>query len=600
MKVHLLFLCLLLSPMLLAAQNINQLLRLAQQYEEGGRWKEAQQLYESMLTSNPDHPVIYERLKSLYLNTFSFLEAKSMIERMIKRNPGQPNFEVDLGQILLKMGEEEKARDLFDQLIQTHAKENHVYQMVASVFTAETMIDEAIETYLKGRAQLQEPSLYAMNLSQLYATRQQYDRASEELLNFHFQNPKQTALVLNQYMQFPQANTVMSQLVGPIKHAIKQYPMDLDLYRILAKILEHQEQVREALKTIQTLEEKSPEKNQGQALFIFAESIFTKGFVGDAKSAYQTILTNYPHYQALDIVLYNLAGCLEAENNIPEAIRLYQRIVRDFPDRHFAKIAALQTGRLERETLFKPEISVQTFQSLIKKYPGTPESWTAELELSKSYIMINDTSAATPLLKENIKRTHPDYPGHSLRALFQLAQLRYFQTHYKQSLMLLDSLTAWKWKSASFRDPVVNDALNLRFFIESYHQTAPAQLKKISRADYLAYQKKYRDALTVLDSVLQKEITEPIQGDALVRKGTILMEMNELKNALVPFTTLSVELPKHVLADYALERCGYLYEVLNDPQKAMEQYDKILTNYPHSLFTETARKRIRYLEQNAS
>jgi outer membrane protein assembly factor BamD (BamD/ComL family) len=55
-----------------------------------------------------------------------------------------------------------------------------------------------------------------------------------------------------------------------------------------------------------------------------------------------------------------------------------------------------------------------------------------------------------------------------------------------------------------------------------------------------------------------------------------------------------------VLADYALERCGYLYEALNDPKKALEQYDRILTNYPHSLFTETARKRIRYLEQNAS
>ena len=78
------------------------------------------------------------------------------------------------------------------------------------------------------------------------------------------------------------------------------------------------------------------------------------------------------------------------------------------------------------------------------------------------------------------------------------------------------------------------------------------------------------------------------------------MEMNDLKNALIPFKTLSVKLPKHVLADYALERCGYLYEALNDPKKALEQYDRILTNYPHSLFTETARKRIRYLEQNAS
>ena len=166
--------------------------------------------------------------------------------------------------------------------------------------------------------------------------------------------------------------------------------------------------------------------------------------------------------------------------------------------------------------------------------------------------------------------------------------------------MLLDSLASGRWESNSFRDPVVNDALRLRFFIESYVQTAPGDLGLLSRADFLVYQKKYGEALTVLDTVLQDEISEPIQGDALIRKGTILMDMSELKEALLPFKLLASKLPDHILADYALERCGYLYENLNDPKKALEQYDRILTNYPHSLFAETARKRIRFLEQNTS
>ena len=585
---------------ILAAQNINQQLRLAQQYEEGGRWKEAQQLYESILTSYPDNPVVYERLKTLYLNTFSFLEAKSMIERMIKRNPDQTNLQVDLAQVLLKMGEDAKARNLFDQILKDHAKESHAYQMVAAVFTNERMIDDAIETYLKGRAGLQEPALYALNLARLYAARGQFDLASEEMLQFHFQNPKQTALVLGQYLQFPKALKVMQQLTGPINSAISKYPMDLDLYRILAKIYEYHEQNREALKTLRLLEEKLPRKDQGQALYQFAESVFTKGFVRDAKSAYQTILTNYPHFQALDIVLYKLAECFESENNIQKAIELYQRIIHDFPNRHFARVAALQTGRLERDKLLKPDESIQTFQSLINEYPNTPESWTAELELSRSYLIVNDTTAAKPLLEKNIRRKHPDYPGHHLRALYQLAQLKYFQGHYKQSVMLLDSLASGRWESDSFRDPVVNDALRLRFFIERNIQNSPNELGFLSKADYLVYQKKYREALTVLDTVLQKEISEPIQGDALVRKGAILMDMSDLKEALVPFKMLITKLPGHELADYALERCGYLYESLNDPKRAIEQYDKILTNYPHSLFKETARKRIRFLEQNTS
>ena len=247
MKIRYLLFLFFAFHIMLSAQNINQQLRLAQQYEESGRWKEAQQLYESMLTSYPDNPVVYERLKILYLNTFSFLEAKSMIERMINRNPEQPNLQVDLAQVLLKMGEETKARGLFDQILKDHAKENHVYQMVAAAFTNERMIDDAIETYIRGRTELQEPSLYALNLARLYAARGQFDLASEEMLHFHFQNPKQTALVLNQYLQFPKASKVLQQLTGPIKGAISKYPMDLDLYRILAKIYEHQERIGEAL-----------------------------------------------------------------------------------------------------------------------------------------------------------------------------------------------------------------------------------------------------------------------------------------------------------------------------------------------------------------
>ncbi|MBN2104393.1 tetratricopeptide repeat protein [bacterium] len=581
------------------AQDINQQLRLAREYESAGRWKEARQLYESMYSEQPNHPVLYERLKELYMRTFAYTNAKAIIERQLKHNPDNPHLEVDLARVIFRMGNEKGAFDKLDSILKKYPETVSVYQLVASVYTAERLYDLAIKTYLKGRETLNQPNQFAISLSQLYAAQSDYILASEELVSYLKKNPTRIQFVQTLYLKYPKSEQVLKQLTGPLKRALDGSPDQLVFYRLLAKLYEHHEQYADALKIIQTLEKESPDKNQGNALFQFAEEVFLKGSIIESKAAFQKILTSYPQFQKRDRVLFGLAQCHEAESDYQQAIITYKRIVSEFDTRDFSKYAALHMGLLQRDRLFNVEDAIHTFQSIKNKNPGIPISWTAELELAQCYMIKNDTVSALPLLLQNIHRRHPDRPGHDLQAMYHLGQLYYFNGDYKKSLVWLDSLASNKWRDSSFQHPFVNDGLKLRFYIHQYYKSYPVQLHYLSRTDHLIFQRDYETACTTLDTVMKNSLHAPIQGDALFKKGELMILLNKNKNALLYFQKLLDVFPHHLLADHALERCGYLYEKLNKNTLALKQYEKLLTDYPHSLFSDDIRKRIQNIEKKS-
>ena len=579
------------------SQNLTQQLRLAKEYENASRWKEARQMYETMHSEYPDNVLVFEALKNLYLRTFAFQEAKSLIEHEIERQPKKIHLRVDLARVFYRMGDEKEAMHQFENILSQHRKNINTYHLVANALSDERLYNRAIEVLITGRKNQKKPSLYALSLAQLYATQLDFKKASEELLLYLKNNPKRLNYVQSQYLRFPKSQTVLEQLTRPIQEEIKKTPDHLDYYRLLAKIYEHHEAYEKAFDILQRLESKSSVKNQGRMLFQFAEAVFFKGSVKEAERAYKKILTSYPHFVNTNKVLFGLAKCHEAGGDTQDAVNAYQKIIHAFPEQSFSSQAAFRMGMLQRDRLFDLNAAEQTFMWIISQFQDSPDSRAAELELAEIHMMQRDTSATLPLLIKNIHRHLASRPGHHLQAMYLLARLYYFQKEYSQSIAWLDSLASSKWKSDSFQDPVVNDGLQLRFFIQLYYKSFPKQLRILSEADYLSYQRKYRKAIEEINKLLQEEKKETIHGDALFKKGSLLMRIDQPKNALNAFQQLLTLFPDHFLADQALERCGYLYEKLNKKNQALIQYEKLLTDYPHSLFADEIRNRIRNLEQ---
>ena len=121
-------------------------------------------------------------------------------------------------------------------------------------------------------------------------------------------------------------------------------------------------------------------------------------------------------------------------------------------------------------------------------------------------------------------------------------------------------------------------------------------LKLFAHADLLQFQNKDELALNTLDSIFMLGLDHPLFDDVLFKKAKIKIKQRKFAEADSLLEKLVASYPDGILADDALFLLGQLNEnQFKNLAKAMEFYQKLMTDYPGSTFTVDARKRYRIL-----
>jgi TolA-binding protein len=117
-----------------------------------------------------------------------------------------------------------------------------------------------------------------------------------------------------------------------------------------------------------------------------------------------------------------------------------------------------------------------------------------------------------------------------------------------------------------------------------------------ARADLLAFQNQDDDALKTLDSISTNYTGHALGDDILMKKASIALKKKQFENAQKFYEQVSEKFGTDILADDALFKLAELFDYkLNNQTKAMELYQKLLTDFPGSLYVVDARKRYRKL-----
>ena len=91
-----------------------------------------------------------------------------------------------------------------------------------------------------------------------------------------------------------------------------------------------------------------------------------------------------------------------------------------------------------------------------------------------------------------------------------------------------------------------------------------------------------------------------IADNVLFKKAEIFSKNGKFDLAASNYSEIMEKYPYDLLADDAMYNLAGLYEYqLNNKSKAMELYEKILTQYPGSLYVVDARKHFRALRNDA-
>ncbi|MCJ7465716.1 MAG: tetratricopeptide repeat protein, partial [Maribacter sp.] len=232
--------------------------------------------------------------------------------------------------------------------------------------------------------------------------------------------------------------------------------------------------------------------------------------------------------------------------------------------------------------------------AILKKSLALPLNQRGEayIKLALGDILVYDKKFNEALIyfsqvQKNLKN---DILGQNAR--FKVAQTSFYKGDFDWALTQLKVLRS------STSQLIANDAMQLSLLISdnSVEDSTQTALKKYARADLLAYQNKTKEAITELDDILKNHKGEKIEDEALLRQAELLEKIKDYEAAKFNYQKIVEFYSNGILADDAHFALAELYRnILNDPEKAKEHYEKIIYNYQDSYYFPQARKYFRML-----
>lgn len=580
--------------------QIGQDLQLADQYAADGEFEKAAELYKEIYEHSPNDYVYNAYLKCL-IDMKSGEQAEKLVRKQIKRNPEDASFLVDLGFVYASQGQAQKATEQFDKALKNTGREQQELVRTAGRFIYFRDIDRAIEVYKKGKEKFRGGSSFAFELAELYAAKRDYAGMIGEYFEALEENADYLTTVENN-LQLRLTNDADNNTYDLLRQALlRRIQKGADRGVFTELFLWYYIQLKDfenAFVQAKSLDMRNRE--DGGRILELADLAMSNEQYNAAVQCCQYLVgkgDRHPYYMSARMKLldamkrkittgigYTAADLLSLESD-------YQKTLDELGRSYNTMPLYLGLAHLQAFYLGKPD-QAQTLLEEAVKIPGVKPSSMAEckLELADILLFRNDIWEATLLYSQVEKAFKEDPLGQE--AKFRNARLSFYNGEFEWALAQLDVL-----KSATSQ-LISNDAIALGLIItdNTAFDTTTDALMLYARAELLAYQNKDSSALLLLDSLLKVFPGHPMDDDAIYKQYIIYKKQGKLQQCVAALQKLLIDYPTGVLADDAMYHLALLQEnALNDPAKAMELYQKILTNYPSSSFVVDARRRFRAL-----
>jgi TolA-binding protein len=210
------------------------------------------------------------------------------------------------------------------------------------------------------------------------------------------------------------------------------------------------------------------------------------------------------------------------------------------------------------------------------------------LYLGDLYLLDNQPWESTLLYAQVESLEKDQLLGHE--AKLRTAKLLYYQGDFELAEEQMDVL-----KLATSRE-ISNDAIQLSVLIQDNisEDTTGYALKRYAAVELLIFQNKWEEAKTELDDLYKEYRAATLKDDILFLEAKIARQFGDYPLAIQKLDLLLQQHGKDILADDAAFEIAQLYDYqLKNREKAMEYYNKVITQYPNSIHTVESRKKFR-------
>ncbi len=571
--------------------------QLALQFYQNKEYDKAAEIYQRIYQQKPS-PFYYNYYLESLFELKDYKTAKKFVSSVAHKHPDKIKYKVEEAYVLQRWGKVDKAKKQYNYLIKKLGDNRQKTIDLSEAFTVRNLNSYAVKCLEKSKKKIKNPPLN-IELAQLYFNIGNFDAMAIQYLDMVVIDDDYISTVKNKLQliitdaskekateairtellkrtQKSNSNTIYSELL----YWFSVQKKDFELALIQAKALDKQF------------------NEQGSRVFELANIFMSNKEWSLAVDAYSFVINIGPEsqfYMAAEIKI------LDARfNNITQNSAYTKQELLDLESDYKVKLKAFgknaNTSRLMMNLAHIQAFYLNDLESakvLLKEVGQIPniskqQKAKAKLQLADMKLFSGEKWSASLLYKQVEKENKHDAIGYL--AKYKAAKFYYYVGEMEWAKSQLDVLRGATSKL------IANNAMKLYLLIQENISPDSTYdvLAMYAKADLLTYQKNYKEAILILDTIINIFPNHPIIDDSYFKKAEIAMREQKYEAADSLLEQTADYDPFGTLADNAILQRAKLYDnILNDKAKASELYQKILIDYPGSLFTIEARKRYR-------
>ena len=582
------------------AQQTNE--QLAAYYFDHGEYAQAAQLYESLYKQS-SNKYYYQRLLTTYIQLEQYRDAMRLVDRRRKSNGKELTLFVDEGSIYLKQKQEKNATKSFNKAIEAITSNLQPIPDLAMAFMSVGRADFAARTYLKARERTKNRQLYFNELVGVYQKMGDYTAMTNEYFDLldHFPGMLNSIQIsMQRALQEAPDERLSDGVRRALVNRVQEHPENKTYLEMMIWFALQQKDFRFALEQAEAIDARFPDLG-GKQLLRVAQIAQNNDDLAVAADAYRKLTA-----KGKESPLYFDARVGELEVEFAQINHNYTVDSKSLATLQAKYLAAF--GELGKNELTIP--LMRNYAALMAYHGGEAQAAVdilddainiprlkpqlrdeIKLELGDLLLFVGQTWDASLLYMQVEKANKNDVLG--AMGKFKNAKLSYYNHDFEWAKSQLNVLRA------STSKLIANDAMELSLLISDNMEddSTYGMLELFADADLLLYRNMLDSAWNGFNTINSLALSHPLLDEVLMRKAQIRMKQGRYEDADSLLQRLVSFYPNDITADDALMmRAELNEEKLARPQTAKECYEKLLLDYPTSLYVDRARKRFNILK----
>lgn len=570
---------------------------LAQQYFNDGDFEKAVVFYEKLVKKSPRRTDYIEGLIGCYQQLERYQEAEDYLLGQLANKNAYPTFYIELGYNYALQENLGKASEYYEQAIAKIDENPNYGYAIGLRFQKYALLDESSKAFLK--AMHLNPQLdYNFQLARIYGEQGEIAKMYASYLQLIIEGKVSQSRVLRNIDDFINADSENENNILLKKTLLQNAQKNPDPLwnELLSWLFVRQKQYKSAFRQEKAIYKRTDGATI-QRLDLLGATSLEDNDTETAKEIYQYIVDHaYDELTKLkaQLDLIDIESSIADEKKFDAIQQKYDALMAIHGYEN--QTLQLQVDYANFLTFKKnsPEPSIAILKKSLELRLNPRGKAFVKMALADILVFDKKFNQALIYYSQVQKRLKNDVMGQDAR--YKVAQTSFYKGDFDWALTQLKVLRG------STSQLIANDAMQLSLLISdnSSEDSTQTALRKYAQADLLAYQNKDRDAMEVLNDILQHHKGEKIEDEALLRQGKLLEKIKDYESARFNYQKITEFYANGILADDAHFALGELYrKYLNLPEKAKEHYEKIIYNYQDSYFFPQARRHFRRLRGDA-